>query len=382
MLNLYAISGPEMLNSHPPYLLKWSPSALTPTHLRSTAHFALSEFMLTFAGSLQNAGSAPWAASFHIFNLFIMAKVLGIFSSKLKGKVGPVSYRNTADGNVVYQRAASVKNPRSFAQQQQRMIFATASAAYSTMKVICDHSFEGVTTGAKTQAEFMKTNLDLLRSNLVTNNSGNFNLRGNKSMVGNPLVISRGSLSPIPLEAGDLKVQNELQFAYIPKIGLPESEFTVSDLISALPGVQAGDQLTFCWLVAEEGAKEYEYGGVIQKVSTFDFARLVLPLDKTSVLWEDNGGKGYFRGADGSQGLDKLNSLVTADGSFAFTFPALAYPEAEILGAAVIVSRKVGTAWQRSTTTLTLYNAALDNASIIIGSYDPSSDLYLNHALD
>lgn len=314
--------------------------------------------------------------------LFIMAKVLGIFSSKLKGKVGPVSYRNTADGNVVYQRAVNVKNPRSFMQQQQRMIFATASAAYSTMKAICDHSYEGIPTGSKTQAEFMKTNLDLLRSNLVANNSGNFNLRGNKSMVGNPIVISRGSLSPIPLEAGDLQVKNELQFAYVSKIGLPKSEFTVNDLTTAIPGLQAGDQLTFCWLVAQEGAKEYEYGGVIQKVSTFDFARLVLPIDSTSVLWEDNGGKGYFRGADGSQGLDKLNTYVTEDGSFAFTFPALAYPEAEILGAAIIVSRKVGSTWQRSTTTLTLYNAALDNANIIIGSYDPSSDLYLNHALD
>lgn len=311
-----------------------------------------------------------------------MAKVLGVFSTKLKGKVGPVSYRNTADGNVVYQRAANVKNPRSYMQQQQRMIFATASAAYSTMKDICDHSYEGIATGAKTQAEFMKTNLDLLRSNLIANNSGNFNLRGNRTMVGNPLVISRGSLSPIPLEAGDLHVQNELQFAYIPKIKMPKTEFTVNDLISALPGLKAGDQLTFCWLVAEEGAKEYEYGSVIQKMSTFDFARLVLPIDGTSILWEDNNGKGYFRGADGSQGLDKLNSFVMESGSLAFTFPALAYPEAEILGAAVIVSRKEGSAWQRSTTTLTLYNAALDDANIILGSYDPSSDLYLNHALD
>lgn len=382
MLNLYAISDLEMLKSHPPKLLKWSTSALTPTHLRSNAHLALSEILLTFAGSLQNAGSAPWAASFHIFNIYIMAKVLGVFSTKLKGKVGPVSYRNTADGNVVYQRAANVKNPRSYMQQQQRMIFATASAAYSTMKAICDHSYEGIATGAKTQAEFMKTNLDLLRSNLVTNNSGNFNLRGNRTMVGNPLVISRGSLSPINLEAGDLLVQNELQYAYIPQVGLPESEFTVADLIAALPGVKPGDQLTFCWLVAEEGAKEYEYGGVIQKVSTFDYARLVLPLSEDSVLWEDNGGKGYFRGADGSQGLTKLNTYVTANGSFAFTFPSLAYPEAEILGAAIIVSRKVDSTWQRSTTTLTLYNPALDNANIIIGSYDPSSDLYLNHALD
>lgn len=50
-------------------MLKWCASALTPFRLRSIAHLALSKFLLTFADSLQNAGSAPWAASFHIFNI-------------------------------------------------------------------------------------------------------------------------------------------------------------------------------------------------------------------------------------------------------------------------------------------------------------------------
>lgn len=323
--------------------------------------------------------------------LFIMAKVLGIFSSKLKGKVGPVSYRNTADGNVVYQRAVNVKNPRSYAQQQQRMIFATASAAYSAMKAICDHSWQGVTYGAKTQQAFMRAALDYLRTRAV-DNLGNFNIKGNKYMVANALQISDGSLNSVPL-APSLGLASERNYSQIIPSSVSDSfdgsttTLTVAELQELLPFIQPGDQLTFVQLGVPEGADVAAiYNDKSQDNTLFEYARLVLPTDTSARIFENN----RLIGADESVGLDSLRvDILDPDQNgklstptIGFSFDTINYPEATIKAAGVIVSRKVDGVWQRSKSFLVEYENDYYKANEIIGSYAPSSDLYLNHALD
>lgn len=87
-----------------------------------------------------------------------MAKVHGIFGTNMRGKVGPVVY-SMSDGNqIVRQKPSEVKNPRSAAQQFQRMKMSTIQKGYASFKAICDHSFEGVTYGAKSMAKFASLN--------------------------------------------------------------------------------------------------------------------------------------------------------------------------------------------------------------------------------
>lgn len=72
---------------------------------------------------------------------------------------------------ITRSRVEHVKNPRSLAQMQQRMIMSTAIAAYKGMKDICDHSWEGVEYGAKSFQKFMSVNTRLLREDLATDDN-------------------------------------------------------------------------------------------------------------------------------------------------------------------------------------------------------------------
>ena len=60
---------------------------------------------------------------------------------------------------ITKDRVYNVKNPQTLAQMQQRAIMATVVTAYSSMKEICDHSFQGFEVGSKTMGEFLKTNI-------------------------------------------------------------------------------------------------------------------------------------------------------------------------------------------------------------------------------
>ena len=89
-----------------------------------------------------------------------MAVINGTFVTKLTGSVGNVTYRVSNGQNIASEKAVNVKNPRTYAQQLQRMRMTTISAAYSAMKAICDHSFEGYTYGSRNMNVFMSENLN------------------------------------------------------------------------------------------------------------------------------------------------------------------------------------------------------------------------------
>ena len=75
-----------------------------------------------------------------------MGKIEGIFATNISGKVGNVVFRKAGKQNIVSQRPASIKNPRTDMQQRQRAYIKTVSSAYSVLKPICDHSFEILST--------------------------------------------------------------------------------------------------------------------------------------------------------------------------------------------------------------------------------------------
>lgn len=102
---------------------------------------------------------------------------------------------------------AHPSNPKSERQQVQRMVVATANAAYATMKDICNHSFERVTPGLGSMARFLSLNINLLRRSINADKEGNiesasamFNYKGNPMIVPNEYIISRGTLPEIAIE--------------------------------------------------------------------------------------------------------------------------------------------------------------------------------------
>ena len=137
---------------------------------------------------------------------------------------------------VTKDRVTEVKNPRSSMQMSQRAVMSTALKAYSSMKDICNHSFEGVPYGQKTMNTFISDNINMLRKNVPAVNLSEW--KG--EAVPNSYMISRGSLPSVSLEdAGP--------FVHI--MGKPTTIGQFFDLFGA---TQVGDMVTTCIL---DGAK-------------------------------------------------------------------------------------------------------------------------------
>ena len=66
-----------------------------------------------------------------------------------------------------------VKNSKSAAQTLQRVLVKVVGLAYAMLKVICNHSFEGITNGFECMNKFKKVNLKYLRERAAAlQNSG------------------------------------------------------------------------------------------------------------------------------------------------------------------------------------------------------------------
>lgn len=95
---------------------------------------------------------------------------------------------------ITKDRVYNVKNPQTLAQMQQRAIMATAVTAYSKMKAVCDHSFEGIQVGSKTMGEFIKNNLAILANAMPEINVTEYK---SQTFAANKYMISKGTLSPV-----------------------------------------------------------------------------------------------------------------------------------------------------------------------------------------
>lgn len=111
-----------------------------------------------------------------------------------KGSTKSLTFQVLNGKQITKDRVYNVKNPQTLAQMQQRALMATAVTAYSNLKEICDHSFEGVEVGSKTMSEFIKLNLAKLSSempnvNITEYKSGNY--------ASNKYIVSKGTLVPV-----------------------------------------------------------------------------------------------------------------------------------------------------------------------------------------
>lgn len=85
-----------------------------------------------------------------------------------RGKIGDVVFYRRNGQQISRARNRSPRNPNTFRQQLQRAVSANVQRLYSAGMEVFNHSFEGRTVGEGNQQEFVRQNMKLLRSLLVS----------------------------------------------------------------------------------------------------------------------------------------------------------------------------------------------------------------------
>ena len=166
-----------------------------------------------------------------------MAKSKGFFGLR-SGSTKNFTFSELNGQQITKERVYKVKNPRTLQQMRQRMVMATVSAAYSYLKEICDHSFEGIGVGSPCMSEFMRVNLDALKSKAQNDAAVvAFNAYQDKNINPVPFMVAKGSLNEIVPTIADGKLGWST-----PK---GEADTTTAEGIYAALGLNQGDMVTF-----------------------------------------------------------------------------------------------------------------------------------------
>ena len=137
---------------------------------------------------------------------------------------------------VTKDRVNVVKNPRSSMQMSQRAVMSTVIKAYSSMRDICNHSFEGIPYGQKTMNAFVSENINMIRKGVP-----NVNLSEWKGeAVPNAYMISKGSLPSVSLETSS------------PFVHINAKPTTIGQFFDLFGATQVGDMVTTCILDGEK----------------------------------------------------------------------------------------------------------------------------------
>lgn len=197
-----------------------------------------------------------------------MAKSNGFFGMR-RGSTKSLTFSVLDGKQITKDRVAQVANPKSQKQQYQRAIMATVMAAYSEMKDIVDHSFQGKKKGSENQREFMSRNLVAMRNAFLQYQEDNpvdsqqrFWAVGPKTPTVLPCdwIISSGTMPASNLFYYD---DADHTLAIKAPYGLPYREegsaykLRVGDALEAL-GVKLGTQVTLCCITANNGLRIFQ----------------------------------------------------------------------------------------------------------------------------
>ena len=284
-----------------------------------------------------------------------MAKSKGFFGLR-SGSTKNFTFSELNGQQITKERVNKVKNPRTLQQMRQRMVMATVSAAYSYLKEICDHSFEGKGVGSPCMSEFMRVNLDALKAS-AQNDAAKvaFNAYQDKNINPVKFKVAQGSLTEIvpTIDGGKLKWLT-------PK---NEADTTTAEGIYAALGLNQGDLVTFILCGGES---------VNDNVLTFT----PQPLAITRLYADKQGAVATLADAFTveSNGRNNVNIDFSAGTNIAFE----ATCDSLIMGA-VIVSRKSADKWLRSNATMVVKDGiASTTVARQLATYPVERDLILN----
>lgn len=270
-----------------------------------------------------------------------------------------------------------VKNPKTNAQTVQRILMKVVVMAYTMLKDICNHSFEGFTNGLQCMNKFKKLNLKYLRERASTLQALGQSLSQFFQFI--PLQSEKWSPYAIIISQGhlpEIDVAIDATQGHVAYVNSPSRSY--ADLINTW-GLQRGDQLTFVTVQKRQGKYEVNY------------ARIVL----------------NPRNADGS-GAPMSTEIVNSEGEFPcsnwknrLNFSTFEFDTdhfnfvlgrgGDVVAAGIIVSRKDKSGdWFRSNCQLVLNEAGLGSdlcslSKAVEMSYaaydiDMESEFYLNNA--
>ena len=277
-----------------------------------------------------------------------------------RGKLGDIVLYRQNGQQMSRPRTRVVKNPRTSGQQIQRMVQATIAYAYAGLKTIVDHSFEGVQYGGKSMNYFMKRNMDALRAQVISADSGveisaRFAAPNIRVLYPNEYIVSNGSLAPFVTPVGNVIVPTKLE----PGLSFPFDPTSANTLgkLMALYGISAGDQLTFLFFnTASDGKdtvasigdeKAYATALAVRRLKFMDsYSEEQLATPLTNLL--DGGLYGFCDPAVSDADI-KLQGLD--DTHLAFSVPSFK-DQRVIYGGCCIRSRKQGESWLRSPQTV------------------------------
>lgn len=311
-----------------------------------------------------------------------------MFLGMSRGSVGDVTFYRNQGQQCARARNRNPRNPKTYAQIVQRMILATASKAYSRMKGITDHSFQNVQYGAQSQSYFLKKAMDRIRG-FVANELANFPATSQDPFAwvglarpdsvaesGFGLLISEGSIPtviPVYKNIGtEAEPEYELsRFGREMTVGEGEDP-TLGDVLISL-GAARGDQIT---IVGVLGNGLFTYARYCVSADADETKRWYMEVQEgidSDILTDES-----------REGGVMLNFVAAEKGMVVVPM----FEDLQVEAAAVIISRKVGNVWQRSTQYL-MPAAAVQNVSGIVAlwelsdtSIEAESRYYLNNADD
>lgn len=283
-----------------------------------------------------------------------MAKSKGFFGIRT-GSTKNFTFSELNGEQITKERVSKVKNPRTISQMRQRMLMTTIGAAYSYLKAIADHSFEGKTVGQQCMSEFMRLNLNKFRDAAQDSNAAYaMNAYGDKLINPMRYILAKGSLPALPYVAN---TSNQIELSYN-----VEDVSTAEKVYDAM-GIKKGDMLTFCWIIGNASLVE----GVFKYTpSQFNIVRL--KADKTGAVANPHDAFSFE-----SNHTDLDINIVFSDNVLKLTTTLANF-------GAVIQSRQNAGTWIRSDATM------VGNKSIIAGvsvgnqlaTYPIDSELILN----
>lgn len=197
-----------------------------------------------------------------------MAKSNSFFGLR-RGSTKSLTFAVNDGVQITKDRVTQVKNPRSKAQMAQRCLLKTISLAYSSMKSILDHSFEGVSYGALSMRHFQSINFNLVKAaRFATAKTIGYAKYGDSTPNLGQYVIAQGSLNQPNFNAFTLAVQGS-------GISIAVSDVTTVADFATKVGIGLGELITICAQIQST-----------KNAVAFAWVRFTLPNDATANVSE------------------------------------------------------------------------------------------------
>jgi hypothetical protein len=267
---------------------------------------------------------------------------------------------SVVDGKqITKDRVEGGRDPRTLPQMTQRCLVATIGSAYSAMKGICDHSFEGKSAGMSCMREFMSSNLKKIQiSKEYDDGSFGFNNYKESSFKAGSYIISKGSLPKALVDAVIDSV--DIATGKVTLTLVVTNNGTIAEVAEAMGCKNFGDMCTVALMYQKTGGT-YGFGAVR---FTYKSGKSVLESLAVAVIGDVDSVVPSF-----------ATSTLKVEVRLAYNLSAGASADKTYLAA--ITSRSVNGSWLRSPAQFDVQNATPTFAAAI-STYPVGQERFLN----